>query len=124
MVKKNHPILQLSNFGNIVDENITLYDAKYIWNCDKTGLQCKNSPTKSYVTIIDLCKGTKAINERVTILLCCSLLGEKYALFIISKSKSPRCLKNYDIEKSNVRYLASSNFIRPGMREKLFICGV
>ena len=78
---------QLSNFGNIIDEKMKLYDAKDIWNCDDTGLQCKNPPTKSYVTSIDDYMGTKARKEQVTILLCCSLFGENmHRLLLVNRN--------------------------------------
>jgi len=34
--------------------------------------------------------------ERITVSLCSSMLGEKLKLFVIGKSRKPRCLKNID----------------------------
>ena len=43
----------------------------------------------------------------MTLMLTCSMLGEKMPLFFIGKSKSPRCLKQINLSAMNVFY--SSN---------------
>ena len=106
---KSADMSQVTAFKSIIDEKMKLYDSKDIWNCDETALQYKNFPKKSYVTKDDDCKGTKQRKERVNLLFCCSLLGKKYTPLIIGKSKSPRCMKNFNIQKINVRYLNSKN---------------
>lgn len=106
---KSADLSQITAFLKLIEEKMQAYDPKDIWNCDETALQYKNPPTKSYVTKDDDCKGSKQRKERVTILLCCSLLGEKYSPLIISKSKSPRCMRNFDIKNINVQYLSSKN---------------
>jgi len=100
---------QLTAFKSIIDEKMKLYDPNDIWNCDETALQYKNFSKKSYVAKDDDCKGTKQRKERITLLFCCSLLGKKYTPLIIGKSKSPRYLKNFNIQKINARYLNSKN---------------
>ena len=38
-------------------------------------------------------------------MLCCSMIGDKKQPFIIGKYKNPRCFKNVDIKKFNVKYV-------------------
>jgi len=115
---KSCDMSEIPTFQNIIVEKFKIYEPKDIWNCDETGLQYKNPPAKSYVTKEDDCKGAKQRKERITILFCCNLLGEKYPPLIIGKSKSPRCMKNFDMQKINVRYLSSNN---AWMTSELFI---
>ena len=57
----------------------------------------------------DDCKGIKIKKDRITLLLCCSMSGEKQKPFIIGKSKNPRCFRNVDFKKLKVTYGHSPN---------------
>ena len=46
--------------------------------------------------------------ERVTALLCCNMLGEKYKPFIIRKSAKPRCFRGVDVSKL-VKYMSQNS---------------
>ena len=69
------------------------FEPANIFNLDETGMFYRALPTKSLVLKGDQCKGGKKAKERITVLLCCSLLGEKLRPLVIGKSETPRCFK-------------------------------
>ena len=75
------------------------YSPGNIWNADETDLHYRMLPGKTLKFSDDMSKGGKKNKERVTALLCCSMLGEKYKPFIIGKSSKPRCFRGVDISK-------------------------
>lgn len=64
-----------------------------IFNMDESGFFYRSLPSKSFVTNSDTCNGGKMSKERLTVLFCCSMKGEKTRPLIIGKSASPRCFK-------------------------------
>ena len=44
----------------------------------------------------DSCRGGKKPNEHITILLCCSAMGEKLKPLVIGTSQNSRCFKGID----------------------------
>ena len=69
------------------------YNLKDIFNVDETGLFWKCTPRRSLVLKNEVAKGTKFPKERLTLLLCCSALGEKLKPVVVGKSKNPRAFK-------------------------------
>ncbi|KAG0439732.1 Tigger transposable element-derived protein 6 [Dictyocoela muelleri] len=94
----------LEEFKDVYSKKLSSYNKADVFNCDETGLLFKCTPNKN------LChKGEELISgkfskERVTILFCISMLGEKINPLIIGKSKTPRGFKNLDFKRLIVDY--------------------
>ena len=99
----------LTNWKKQIPELIKVYDPKDFFNCDETGLYCKESTIMSLVLPGDTCHGGEAQKERITLLLCCSWIGEKVKLLMIGKSFSPRCLRGVDLDKMSISYKAQKS---------------
>ncbi|KAF7690705.1 Tigger transposable element-derived protein 6 [Cucumispora dikerogammari] len=91
-------------FLKTVKTLISKYKVKNIFDCDETGLYYKSMSRKSFSFIDDNCKGVNVFKKRVTRLFCCSLANEKQKSLIIGKSKTPRLLKNVNINFISVEY--------------------
>ncbi|KAI6658194.1 Tigger transposable element-derived protein 6 [Oopsacas minuta] len=92
------------NWMEQIPELIEGYDPKNIFNCDETGLYYKQTTSLSLVMPGDACHGGKAQKERLTLLICCSWMGEKVKPLIIGKSTRPRCLRSVDLENMSISY--------------------
>ena len=80
------------------------YEMKDVFNCDETGLVFKQATKKSLVRAGDSGHGEKVQKERLTVLICCSWIGEKEKLLIIGKAVNPRALKGANFGKLPVIY--------------------
>lgn len=56
----------LEEFYNTLKTKLSQYDSCDVWNCDETGLNYKNPPSKSFVARGDNCKGIKTKKERIS----------------------------------------------------------
>ena len=99
----------VTNWKKQIPELIKAYDPKDVFNCDETGLYYKQSTIQSLVLPGDSCHGGKAQKERITLLLCCSWMGEKVKLLMIGKSVRPRCLRGVDLHKMSISYKAQKS---------------
>ena len=86
-----------------------------IYNADEMALFYRMLRTRSFVEKGDSCKGTKQSKERLTVLVACSMSGERLPSLVIGKSKNPRCFKGiknlptvYDANKN--AWMTSSIF--------------
>ena len=70
------------------------YKPNNIFNADETGLFWKYLPDKTMSFKGDTCSGGKRSKERITVMVCASMIGEKVPLLVIGKFKNPRCFKN------------------------------
>lgn len=71
------------------------YLAKDIFNADEIGLFYSVLPNKTMCFRGEHCHGGKLSKNRITILFLTNADGsEKFPLFVIGKSKNPRCFKN------------------------------
>ena len=70
------------------------YELHDIYNADEFGLFFQALPSKSLHLKDEKCIGGKFSKVRLTGLAAANANGEKLPMFIIGKSKSPRCLKN------------------------------
>jgi len=72
------------------------FDEEFIYNADETGLNWKKLPNKSLASRREnTAPGYKTSKERVTIMVCANATGRhRLPLFVIGKSKTPRCFKN------------------------------
>ncbi|XP_045215110.1 tigger transposable element-derived protein 4-like [Mercenaria mercenaria] len=74
---------------------LSQYEPRDIYNADERGLFLKLTPDKTLEFKNVKCVGGKRSKERITVLVCANMTGEdKVALFVIGKSKNPRCFKN------------------------------
>jgi len=80
-----------SNWKAVLPSLLKGYDMNDIFNPDETRIFFKALPNKTLVFKGNNCKGTKVSKERLTVLLCSSVLGEKPPPLVIGKSKRPRC---------------------------------
>lgn len=74
-------------------------------NLDETSLFYKLLPDKIIKENKNLIEGKKKNKERITILFCVSMTGEKKEPLIIGKSKNPRCFKGKKLETLKIKYL-------------------
>lgn len=83
------------------------YSSSDIFNADETGLYWRALPEHTYVFRSETVSGVKISKDRITILCCASMTGEKSDLLVIGKSKKPRCFKN--VKKLPVSYDANTS---------------
>ena len=83
------------------------YEEKDIFNADETGLFYKMLPNRTLAFKNDDCHGGKMAKDRLTVLLCASMTGEKRLALIIGKYMRPRCFKNQNLER--IHYYANKN---------------
>lgn len=80
------------------------YDEKDVYNADETGLFFRVLPNKTFSIRGETCCGGKASKERITILQCANMKGEKEKLLVIGKAARPRCFKGIDIKDLPVQW--------------------
>ena len=90
----------VNSYKDVLKQKLDGYEPRDIFNCDETGLFFRALPDKSFSVKGKDCKGGKLAKERVTVMLACSMLGEK----VIGKSSRPRCFKNLDLKKFPVTW--------------------
>lgn len=77
-----------------------------IFNADETGIFYRLTPDKTLKFKGEKCVGGKLSKERITVLVCANADGtEKRKLFVIGKSKNPRCFKH--VKNLPVNYSAN-----------------
>ena len=76
------------------------YDLKDIFNADGFGLFYQCLPNKTYHFKGQKCSGEKNSKVRLTGMVAGNAIGEKRPMFVIGKSKTPRCFKH----KKNLPY--------------------
>ena len=85
------------------------YEPSDVFNCDETGLFFKTATDRSLVLPGDDGHGHKKFKDRVTVMLCCNMMGEKCKPWVIGKSENPRALKGANRAAMPVRYVAQTN---------------
>lgn len=83
------------------------YAPEDVFNADETGLYYRALPTKTYALKNDKCSGRKTAKQRITILFCANMEGEKEEPLIIGKSKNPRCFKGAHIDKLPLQWVSN-----------------
>lgn len=81
------------------------YSPKDVFNADETGLYYRAMPNKTFALKNENCAGKKAAKQRLTILLCANMEGEKEDPLIIGKSKNPRCFKGNHVDKLPLEWI-------------------
>ncbi|XP_051171030.1 jerky protein homolog-like [Leptopilina boulardi] len=83
------------------------FELHQVYNADETGLFWKMMPRATFVTEYEnKAEGSKISKERVTVMVCANADGShKIPLFVIGKSKKPRCFKGFiSSSKCNFSY--------------------
>ena len=73
---------------------LSKYELNQIYNADEFGLFYRAQPEKSLHLKDERCVGGKHSKLRLTGLVAANAVGGKLSMFVIGKSKSPRCFKN------------------------------
>jgi hypothetical protein len=84
----------ISRFKSQFVNKLKEYDNKNIFNCDETGLFYRQSQLKTLTMSSNDKACGKLSRERITVLFCCSMKGEKSRPVLIGNAKKPRCFKN------------------------------
>ncbi|CAC5385465.1 unnamed protein product [Mytilus coruscus] len=92
----------VNNFLSRIDTNVQDYQPEDIFNCYETGLFFRALPDKTLAQKKSACKGGKIAKERLTVMFCCSAMGEKLKPMVIGKARKPRCFKNIDVTNLSV----------------------
>ncbi|KAL4107979.1 hypothetical protein QTP88_018247 [Uroleucon formosanum] len=95
---------------------IAKYPPSFVFNADETGLYFRALLEHTYAFKNEKTRGTKTSKERLTILCCASIDGEKRKLLAIGKSKNLQCFKG--VKNLPVDYTANSN---AWMTKEIFI---
>ena len=70
------------------------YEPRNIYNADETGIYYRELPDGTLTFTSDTLSGSKRVRDRVTALVAVNMDGtDKRPLFIIGKSKQPRCFR-------------------------------
>ena len=94
------------------------YALRDIFNADEFGLFYKALPGKSMHLKSEDCVGGKCSNVCLTGLAAASATGEQLPMFVIGKSKKPRCFNGYEISPAGTGHRTkagwTANFLRIG----------
>lgn len=83
------------------------YSPRDIYNVDETGLFYHAMPTKTFALKSDMCAGRKSAKQRLTILFCANMEGEKEDPLVIGKSKNPRCFKGFPVKSLPLEWVSN-----------------
>ncbi|XP_045467026.1 tigger transposable element-derived protein 6-like [Harmonia axyridis] len=84
------------------------YKPEDIFNADESGLYFRALPDKTMALKKEKCVGGKMSKERLTILFCANMTGQKEKLLVIGKAACPRALKNVSIKDLPVTWKSNS----------------
>ena len=73
---------------------LSTYKLEDIFTADEFGLVYQCLPSKTYHLYGEKCSGGKNSKVRLTGMAAASAAGEKLEMFVLGKSKKPRCFKN------------------------------
>lgn len=83
------------------------YKPEDIYNADESGLYFRALPDKTLAFKSEKCVGGKMSKERLTILFCTNMVGEKEKLLVIGKAARPRALKNVPLNNLPVTWTSN-----------------
>ena len=109
--KKRHDLRYTKLYGEVseVDEEapamrtnenmqelLKKYEPSDIYNADETAFYFSALPDSTYVkkSSRKLARGSEVAKGRLTVLVCCNMIGDKHGLLVIGTSQKPRCFKN------------------------------
>ena len=88
------PEMVASWFETTLPTLLSNYKLEDIFNTDKFGLFYQCLPNKTLHLKSEKCSGGKNSKIRITGLAAANSVGDKLPMFVIGKSKAPRCFKN------------------------------
>lgn len=97
----------VSEFLEKLPSLIKGYNLNDIYNADETGLYYRALPNKTLAFRSEKCTGGKLSKDRVTILHCVSMSGEKERLLVIGKAARPRAFKKLTVDSFPVTWKAN-----------------
>ena len=107
--------------STVFQDVLKRYPPEDIYNADETGFYYRALPNGSHVFKSTNLSGGKVSKDRLTLLVCASVTGEKCPLLIIGKSKLPRCFRGVPelpIEyRSNTNALMTSTIFEQWLRK-------
>ena len=79
-----------------MQELLKQYEPFDIYNEDETASYFRALPDSTYVKKCSrkLARGSKVAKDRLTVLVCCNMIGDKHGLLVVGTSQKPRCFKN------------------------------
>ena len=86
------------------------YKLENIFNADEFGLFYQCVPDKTYHLKGGKCSGGKKSKVRLTRMAAASAVGEKLPMFVIWKSKNPRCFKKCEYKSQKKSWMNSEIF--------------
>lgn len=93
---------------NVFQPLMAQYNENDVFNADEGALFFKCLPGKTMALKNENCKNEKKSKERITMMVGCNMTGtEKLPMFVIGKSKRPRCFKG--VKSLPVRYDSNKN---------------
>ncbi|KAK7092862.1 hypothetical protein V1264_008545 [Littorina saxatilis] len=90
---------------DVLKPTLRRYDPKDVFNADEMGLFWRLLPNKTLAFKHEKCHGGKKSKDRITVMVCASMDGEKVPLLAIGKFKNPRCFKG--IKHLPIKYAAN-----------------
>ncbi|KAF4531378.1 hypothetical protein B566_EDAN019502 [Ephemera danica] len=106
---KDAPLTSIDDFLKSLPTLIGNYDEKDVFNCDETALYYRVLSSKTLESSHCSAIGRKVSKERVTLMLCGSMCGEKLVPLVIGKYRSPRCFHGSDVKNLPCLYNNSQN---------------
>lgn len=97
----------VATFNDKIPDIIRNYEARDVYNADETGLFFRALPDKTYAFKSEKCVGGKMAKERLTILHCVNMAGEKEKLVVIGKSARPRAFKKLNLHMLPVNWFSN-----------------
>ena len=88
------PEMVASWFETTLPTLLSNYKLEHIFNADEFGLFYQCLPNKTLHLKSEKCSGSKNSKIRITALGAANSVGDKLPMFVIGKSKAPRCFKN------------------------------
>jgi DDE superfamily endonuclease/Tc5 transposase DNA-binding domain len=96
---------ELQNRMGYIKAHLEDFEIQDILNADETALFYKTVSSRTYKTAAEDSRNTKRSKERVTVMICVRADGRILKPQILHTAKSPRCLKNVNINQMfNVLY--------------------
>ena len=100
--KQSYDEVAAAIFIECFEEITKGYYEKDVFNCDESALYIKGLSKYSYT--LGETNLPRKNSKKMTVLLGCSMEGEKIPLYFIGKSKNPRCFKNFNLKDNNILY--------------------
>lgn len=98
----------IESFKEVYSKKLESYSPDNIYNCDETGFFFKCSPNRTLSYKNEDKISGKFSKERLTLLFCVNMVGDKLDPLLIGKAKSPRGFKHLDLTKLKIKYANNS----------------